>query len=160
MACRSDGAKCVSQSGGLEHDHNASTEDSSRMELRIDVFQEEKSMKERKVDIEVSTIIGIETKIANQVSSWRPAGITWVTLEPNTADDLSWDRTKARSLAGGIAIYLVLDKLDFAYDIEELIKRIGHGRVAENLNNTVMNSTNSEVNSEEPECVWTVFSKQ
>ena len=47
------------------------------------------SMKKRKVDIEVSTIIGIETKIANQVSSWRPAGITWVTLEPNTADDLA-----------------------------------------------------------------------
>ena len=43
------------------------------------------------MDIEVSTIIGTETKI------------TWVRLKPNTADELSWDRAEARSLADGIA---------------------------------------------------------
>ena len=141
-------------------DDNASTEvhsDSFRVEWRIDVFQNVKSMKEHKVDIEVSPIIGTETKIVKQVSSWRPAGITWVRLKPKTADELSWDRAKARSLAGGIAIYLVLNRLDIAHDIEELIERIGHERVAENLNNAGMNSTNSAVNSEEPECVWTVL---
>ena len=52
---------------------------------------------------------------------------------------------KARSLAGGIAIYLVLNRLDVAYDIEDLIERIGREAVAENLNDAVLNSTNSEV---------------
>ena len=139
---------------------NASTEvhsDRVRVELRIDVFQNVTSMKEHQVDIEVSTIIGTETKIVKQVSSWRPAGITWVRLKPNTADELSWDRAKARSLAGGIAISLVLHGLNIAYDIEELIERIGHESVAEDRNNAGMNSTNSEANSEEPECVWTVL---
>ena len=60
-------------------------------------------------------------------------------------------------MAGGTAIYLVLNRLNIAYDVEELIERIGHERVAENLNNAGMNSTNSEVNSEEPECVRTVL---
>ena len=133
--------------------------DSFMVELRVDVFQDVKAMKEHKVDIEVLTIIGTEAKIMKQVSSWGPAGIKWVRLENtgattesmrNTSDELSWDGAKARSLAGGFAIYLVLD-------IEELIERIGHERVAENLTNAVMNSTNSEVNSEEPECVWTVL---
>ena len=78
------------------------------------MFQNVQLMKEHKVDIEVSTIIGIETKIVMQVSSRRPAGITCVRLNPNTADDLSWDRAKARSLAGGIAICHVLDRLDIA----------------------------------------------
>ena len=63
----------------------------------------------------------------------------------------------ARSLADGTAIYLVLNRLDVACDIEELIGRIAHEGVAENLNNAGMNSTNSEVNSEEPEFVWTVL---
>ena len=81
------------------------------------------------MDIEVSTIIGTETKIVKQVSFWRPAGITWVRLKPSTADELSWDRAKARSLAGGIAISLVLRGLNIANDIEELIERIGHERV-------------------------------
>ena len=109
------------------------------------------------MDIEVSTVIGTETKIVKQVAFWRPVGITWVRLKPKTADELSWDRAKARSLAGGIAIYLVLNRLDIACDIEELIERIGHERVAENLNNARMNSTNSEVNSEEPQFAWTVL---
>ena len=55
---------------------NASTEvhsDRVRVELRIDVFQNVTSMKEHQVDIEVSTIIGTETKIVKQVSSWRPS---------------------------------------------------------------------------------------
>ena len=106
--------------------HNASTEvhsDRVRVELRIDVFQNVTSMKEHQVDIEVSAIIGTETKIVKQVSSWIPAGLTWVRLKPSTADELSWDRAKARSLAGGIAISLVLDRLNIAYDIEELIER-------------------------------------
>ena len=75
-------------------DDNASTEvhsDSFKVELMIDVFQNLKSMKEHNVDIEVSTIIGTETKIVKQVSSWRPAGITWVRLKPNAADELSWE---------------------------------------------------------------------
>ena len=58
-----------------------------------------------------------------------------------------------RSLAGGIAIYLVLDRLEIAYDIEELIERIGHEAVSQNLNDARMNSTKSEANSEESECV-------
>ena len=53
-------------------------------------------------------------------------------------------------MVGGTAIYLVLNTLDIAYDIKEVIERIGHETVAENLN------TNSEVSSEEPEFVWTV----
>ena len=60
-------------------------------------------------------------------------------------------------MAGGTAIYLVRNRLDVAHDIEELIERIGHEAVAENLNDAVMNSTNSEVSSEEPEFVWTVL---
>ena len=39
-----------------------------------------KAMKEHKVDFEASTIIGTETKIVKQVSSWRPAGVTWVRM--------------------------------------------------------------------------------
>ena len=39
-------------------------------------FQDVKAMKEHKVDIKVSTIIGTGAKTAKQVSSWRPAGIT------------------------------------------------------------------------------------
>ena len=78
-------------------------------------------------------------------------------FKPETADELSWDRAKARSLAGDIAIFLVLDRLDIACNIEEMIERIGHERVAENLDNAGMNSTNSAANSEEPECVWTVL---
>ena len=114
------------------------------------MFQDLKTMEEHKVDTEVSTIIETEAKIVKQVSSWRLAGVTWVRLENtaattktmrNTSDELFWDRAKARSVAGGIAVYLVLDRPDIAYDIEELIKRIGHERVAENLNNAVMNST-------------------
>ena len=51
--------------------------DSFMVELRIDVFQDVKAMNEHEVDIEVLMIV-------KQVSSWRPAGITWVRLE-NTA---------------------------------------------------------------------------
>ena len=65
----------------------------------------------------------------------------------NTSDELFWDR------AGGMANYLVLNRLDIAYDIE----RIGHEAVAENLNDAVMNSANSDVSSEEPEFFWTVL---
>ena len=65
-------------------------------------------------DIKVSTIIGIEARIVKQTSSWRPAGITWVRVEPraaaltlntaaNTSDETSWDLAKARSWADGIA---------------------------------------------------------
>ena len=60
-------------------------------------------------------------------------------------------------MAGGTAIYLVFNRLNIAYDIEELIERIGHEAVSENLNDAVMNSTNSEVSSEKPEFVWTVL---
>ena len=63
---------------------------------------------ELRMDVKVSTIIGTEAKILKQVSSWKPACITWVRVElraaaltPNTAtntsDELSWDRAKARS---------------------------------------------------------------
>ena len=105
----------------------------------------------------MSTIIGTETKIVKQVSSWRSAGITWVRLRPKTADGLPRDGAKSGSLTGVIAIYLILEMLDIAYDIEELMERIGHDRVAENLNSAGMNSTNSVVNSEESELVWTVL---
>ena len=126
-------------------DDNANTEvHSFRVEWTMEVFQNMTSMKEHKVDIEVSTIIGTEIKI------------TWVRLNPNASDELSWDRAEARSLAGGIAIYLVFDRLDIADDIEELIERIDHEAVAEHLNNAGKNSASSEVSLEEPECVWTV----
>ena len=41
-----------------------------------------------RMDIKVSTIIGFEAKIAKQVSSWKPAGITWVKsgTESSSAD--------------------------------------------------------------------------
>ena len=137
-------------------------------DLNNDDDADVKAKKEHKVNIKVSTIIGTEAKIVKQVSSWKPAGITWVrvgltaaALTPNTAantsDELFWDRAEARSLAGGTAICLVLDWLDIAFDTEELIERIGHEAVSENLNDAVMNSTKSEVSSEEPELVWTVL---
>ena len=70
--------------------------DSVMVELRIDVFQDVKEIKEHKVDLKLSTIIGTENKIVKQVSSWRQAGITWVRMEPraavltpNTSDELS-----------------------------------------------------------------------
>ena len=106
------------------------------------------------MDIKVSTIIGTAAKIVKQVSSWKPAGIpvgqSGTALTPNaaatTSDETSWDRAHARSVAGGTAIYLVLNRLD----IEELIERIGYEAVVKNLNDAVMNSTNSEVSSEKP----------
>ena len=119
--------------------------DSFRTEWTIEVFQNVTSMKEHKVDTEVSTIFGTETKI------------TWVRLNPNASDELFWDRAKARSLAGGIAIYLVLDRLDIAYDIGEWIERISHETVAEHLNDAEKNSANSEVSLEEPEFVRTTL---
>ena len=91
------------------------------------------------MDIEVSTIIGTETKTVNQVSSWRSTGITWV--RSSYGEIIGWWHCI----------------LDIAYGIEELIERTCRERVAENLNNAGMNSTNSEANSEEPECVWTVL---
>ena len=72
----------------LNGDDDASTfghSDSFMVELRIEVVQDVKAMKEHKVDIEVSTIIGTEAKIVKQVSSWRQAGITWVRLESRAA---------------------------------------------------------------------------
>ena len=113
-------------------DDNASTEvhsDSFRVEWTIEVFQNMTSMTEHKVDVEMSTII--ETKI------------TWVRLNPDASDELSWDRTKARSLAGGIAVYLVLDWLNIACDIEELTERMSHEAVAKHLNGAGKNSANS-----------------
>ena len=56
----------------------------------------------------------------------------------NTSDETSWNRAKARSWAGGIAIYLMPSKLDIAHGIEEVIERNGHEAVTENLNNNVM----------------------
>ena len=154
------------KANNLNNDDDASLFGHS-VELRI-VFQDVNAMKKHKVDIKVSTIVGTETKIVKQDSSGKPAGITWVRVElrapaltlntaANTWDELSWDRAEARSLAGGTAIYLVLNGLNIAYDIEELIDRIGHEAVAENLNDAVMNGTNSEVSSEEPELAWTVL---
>ena len=147
MERRIDGAKCVPQSKDLNSDDDARMcghSDSFMVDLRMDVFQDVKAMKEHKEDIKVSTIIGTEAKVVKQVSSWRPAGITWVRAGPrapaltpnaaaNTSDELSWDRAKARSLAGG-------DRLDVAYDIKDFIERVGHEAVAENLNDAAMNS--------------------
>ena len=86
--------------------------------------------------MKASTTIGTEAKIVKQILSWRPVGITWVrvapsaaALTPNTAatasDETSWDRAKARSFAGSIANCLMLNRHDIAYDIEEVIERIG-----------------------------------
>ena len=61
-------------------------------------------------------------------------------------------------MAGATAIYLVLNRLDIAYDIEELIEGICHETVVENLNNAVMNSADKKLPSlGEPEFAWTVL---
>ena len=60
-------------------------------------------------------------------------------------------------MAGDSAIYLVLNRLAVAYDIEELIERLSHEAVAERLIDAGKNSANLEVNLEEPEFVWTVL---
>ena len=109
---------------------------------RIDVFQNVEALKEHKVDSALATIVGAKTMIAKQVSDCRPAGITWVRLEPRaavlpvtaastrttriTSNGLSWDRANPRSLAGGMVSYLVLKRLVIAYDSEELIEGGGH----------------------------------
>ena len=55
------------------------------------------------------------------------------------------------------SLSLVLNRLDSAYDIEELIERIGHETVAENLNNAVINSADKKLPSSEGiEFIWTV----
>ena len=59
--------------------------DSFTVEWRMDVFQDVKALKEHKVDIKSATITQTTTKIVKQVSNWRPAGITWVRLEPGAA---------------------------------------------------------------------------
>ena len=105
---------------------------------RIDVFQNVEALKEHKVDSALATIVGAKTMIAKQVSDCRPAGITWVILEPRavvlpvtaastrttriTSNGLSWDRANPRSLAGGMVSYLVLKRLVIAFDSEELIE--------------------------------------
>ena len=125
-------------------------------------------MVEWRIDIKSATIIETATKIVKQVSNWRSVGITWVRLEPRTTRttrnsliELSWERAKPRSLAGVAETYLMLKRLIIADDSPELIKRIGHATVDENLNKAVMNNTNSDVNSgvssEEPEFAWTVI---
>ena len=69
-----------------------------------------------------------------QISSWGIAGVTWVRVEPraaaltlntaaNRSDETSWDLVKARSWADGIANCLMPEKLDIAYDIQEVIER-------------------------------------
>ena len=63
-------------------------------------------------------------------------------------------------MAGGIALYLVHDRLNIAFDIEELIERISHGAVAEHLNDAGKNSANSELSLEEPDFVWTVLCQE
>ena len=39
------------------------------------------------------------------------------------SDETSWDRANARSWAGGIANCLMLNRLDIAYDIEDVVER-------------------------------------
>ena len=53
-----------------------------------------------KVDINVSTVIGTDTKILKQVSSWKPAGITWVRVEPR-AEALA-PNTAAKNIGSAI----------------------------------------------------------
>ena len=82
-------------------------------------------------------------------------------LTPNTAannsDEISLDLARARSLVGGTAISLVFNWLDVAFEMEELIERIVHVAIAENLDDAGMSSANSEASSEEPELVWAVL---
>ena len=90
--------------------------DDFMVESRIDVVQDAKAMSEHKVDIEVLAIIGpgqnIEAKIVKRVLSGRPDGIT----RAQPSDELTWKRAKAISSAGGTATYLVLNRLDIAYN--------------------------------------------
>ena len=72
------------QAEDLDDNDNATKDglsDRVMAELRIDVFQDVKAMTEHNVDLEVSTIIGTETKIVEKVSSWKLAGITWVRMD-------------------------------------------------------------------------------
>ena len=160
----------------LNDDDNVSMyvhSDDFMVELRIDVFQAVKVMSERKVDIEVSTIIGLgqntKAKIVKQISSQSLAGITWVRLEQSRAAALTLERAKAKSLPGGTAIYLVLSRLDIAYNInkanrigyEALIERIVHETVAAKLTNAGMISADKKPSSlEEPEFVWTFLYRE
>ena len=120
------------------------------------------------MDIKSAMIMETATKIVKQVSNWRSAGKKRVRWEPRTTwttrnalNELSWERAKPRSLADGTETNLVLRRLVTADDSHELIKRIGHETVNENLNKAVMNDPNSDVNSgvssEEPEFAWTVL---
>ena len=52
--------------------------DSFMVASRIDVCQNVKVLNEHQVDSEEATIVDTKTKIANQVSACRAAGITWV----------------------------------------------------------------------------------
>ena len=64
------------KAGSLNDDDDASVcvhGDDFRVQSRIDVFQEVKVMKQHKVHIKVSKIIGTEGKIVKQVSPWRLA---------------------------------------------------------------------------------------
>ena len=147
--------------------------DDFMVELMIDVFQDAKVMSEHKVDIEVSTIIRLgqntKAKIVKRVSSRRPAGITWVRLEQsraaaltprtaattkttkNTSDELSWKRAKAISMAGGTAIYLVLNRLDIAYNIRRANRDISKLRMRTEAR--LKRSARSLLGK--PEFVWT-----
>ena len=72
----------------LNNDDDASLyghRDSFKVELRIDVLQDANAMQEHKVGIKVSTIIGTEAKIVKQISSWKPASITWVRMDLRAA---------------------------------------------------------------------------
>ena len=108
------------------------------VESRIDVFQNAEVLNDHKVDNALATIVGAKTKIAKQDSDCKPAGITWVRLEPrgavlpvtaastrtarNTSNGLSWDRANPRSLAGGMVSYFLFKSLVIPYDSEELIE--------------------------------------
>ena len=124
-----------------------------------------KVMLEQNVGLEALTRIApgqnTKAKIVKRVSSWRPAGITWVRLEQsraaaltpstatttrttrNTSAELSWERAKAISLAGGTAICLVLDRLDIAYNLREANRETRLKRIA-------------RCSLKEPKFVWTV----
>ena len=154
----------------LNGDDDASTylhSDSFMLELRIEVFQGVKSDEgaqsgHRGPDRQASLILETSWyhvgQIGTESSSADAPNTATTRTTRNTSDELSWDRAKARSLAGGTAIYLVLNRRDFAYNIQELIERIGHETVVENLNNAVMNRVDKKLpSSEEPEFVWTVL---
>ena len=153
-------------------------DDSFTVEWKMDVFQDVKALTEHSLDIKSATITETVTKIVKQVSKRKPAGITWVRLEPKAAvltpNTAATTRTTRNTLMSCPGIAQRRDHRLVAWKTTScsrgwaLPMRAKGGssesvtrQSKENLNQAVMNDTNSDVNSgvgsEEPEFVWALL---